>query len=494
MRCVRKYSVESRLQTQVAACRKAVEQMSRTIHETMESLAKALEGTVRVNGDAVEILDADAVRADLIEQLAWTSTFGAGDVQESARWLIRQIAVAMGAYPASIQDLYLAAARDEYRNITTPAINVRGDTMEFAGTIFRAAQNTDTKQVLFELARSENAYTEQTPAEFASSILAGAVKYGYEGPVMIQGDHYQANRKKYLENPEAEIEAVRQHALSAIAAGYGNIDIDCSTLVDLSKATLKEQQELNSRHTAELTAAIREAEPAGLSISIGAEIGEIGTENSTVDDLNAFYAGYEEELAKLGENLAPVSKISVQTGTSHGGVVLPDGSIADVAVDFDTLGKLSEAAKSHGMGGSVQHGASTLPEEAFGRFAEVNAVEVHLATAYQNAYYDSEHFPSELLEAIYKHLDEAHGSSRKAEQTDAQFYYTTRKNAFGPFKKEMWSLPDETKQAIYAEIQPRFELVMRELGVAGQSALVDKYIKKVDVPVEAPAALKNALS
>lgn len=468
--------------------------MSRTIHENLESLVKALEGVVRVVGDEVEILDADAVRTDLIEQLAWTSAFGEGDPQESARWLVRQIAVAMGAFPASIQNLYDAAARGEYRNITTPAINVRGDSVELASTIFRAAQATDTKQVLFELAKSENGYTHQSPAEFATSILAAAVKSGWEGPVMIQGDHYQANRKKYAEDPAAEIEAVRQHAVSAIAAGYGNIDVDCSTLVDLSKPTLKEQQELNSKHTAELTAAIREVEPEGMTISVGAEIGEIGTENSTVDDLIAFNEGYVEELNKFGSDLVGVSKISVQTGTSHGGVVLPDGTMADVAVDFETLGKLSEAARKLGMAGSVQHGASTLPETAFGRFAEANAAEVHLATAYQNAYYDSEHFPAGLLEAVYKHLDEAHASARKSDMTDAQFYYTTRKNAFGPFKREMWSLPDDTKAKIYAEIQPRLEMVMRELGVAGQSALVDEHIKEVKVHVPAPDALKAAVS
>lgn len=468
--------------------------MSRTVHEEMRTLVAALEGIVRVVDDEVEILDANGVRSDLIEQLAWTSSFGEGDVQESARWLIRQIAVAMGAYPASIQDLYDAAARGDYHNVTTPAINVRGDSVEFASTIFRAAQATDTKQILFELAKSENGYTHQSPSEFASSILAGAVKSGWEGPVMIQGDHYQANRKKYAENPEAEIEAVRQHAIKAIAAGYGNIDIDCSTLVDLSKPTLKEQQALNSRHTAELTAAIREVEPEGFTISVGAEIGEIGTDNSTVDDLLAFHEGFVEELNKLGTDLVGVSKISVQTGTSHGGVVLPDGTMADVAVDFETLGKLSAAAKRLGMSGSVQHGASTLPEEAFGKFAEADASEVHLATAYQNAYYDSEHFPSDLRDAVYAHLSEAQASSRKEGMTDAQFYYTTRKNGFGPFKKEMWSLPDETKAAIYAEIQPRFELVMRELGVAGRSDLVDTYIKEVKVHVPAPAALTEAVS
>ncbi len=454
--------------------------MAGTIHDDMTSLLKTLDGIVRVEGDGVEVLDREALRSGLIDDLAWTATFGSGDVQESARWLIRTIAPAVGAFPASIHDLYMAAARNEYRNVTTPAINVRGDAVEFAGTIFKAAQATGTKQVLFELAKSENGYTFQTPAEFATSILAAAIKVGWEGPVMIQGDHFQANAKKYAADPKAEIEAVRKHAKDAIAAGYGNIDIDASTLVDLSQPTLSEQQKPNYVHTAELTAAIREAEPEGLTISIGGEIGEVGKYNSTVEDLEAFMDGYTRELATYGD-ITGLSKISVQTGTSHGGTVLPDGTIADVAVDFDTLGKLSEAAKTYGMGGSVQHGASTLPESAFGKFAQANAVEVHLATAYQNAYLDSEHFPADLREKMYAHLAEHMADERKPDMTDAQFYYTTRKKVFGPFKKELWSLPQETKDAIYGELQPRFELVMRELGVAGRADLVDTYITPVKV-------------
>jgi fructose/tagatose bisphosphate aldolase len=466
--------------------------MAGHIHDNLDSLIARLDGFVRVEGDGVEILDAEGVRTNLIDDLSWTATFGSGEAQEAARWLIRSIAPAVGAFPASIHDLYMAAARGEYHNVTTPAINVRVDTVEFAATIFRAAQATDTKQVLFELAKSENTYTHQTPAEFATSILAAAIKAGWQGPVMIQGDHFQANPKKYAADPKAEIEAVRKHAIEAIKAGYGNIDIDSSTLVDLDRPTLLEQQEPNYVHTAELTAAIRENEYPGMTISIGGEIGEVGKFNSTVDDLDAFMQGYQQELAKYGD-LVGLSKISVQTGTEHGGTVLPDGSIAEVAVDFETLGKLSEAAKKYGMGGSVQHGASTLPEEAFGKFAQADAVEVHLATAYQNAYYDSAHFPQELREEIYAHLAEHNANERKDGQSDAQFYYTTRKKGFGPFKRQLWSLPQETKDAIYAELQPRFELVMRELGVAGRSDLVDTYVKRVDIPVQAPDALTAAL-
>lgn len=465
----------------------------------LDSLRGALDGVARVEGDGVEIQDADAFRQQLLDKLAHTAVFGDGDVQAAARWLIRSAAPRLGAFPASIHDLYMAAGRGEYANRTAPAINVRGMTYDIAGAIFRAAQATDTKIVLFELARSEMSYTWQRPGEYASSVLAAAIKEGHQGPVFIQGDHYQANAKKYATDPEGEIDSVRRLAAEAIGAGYFNVDIDASTLVDLSYPTLAEQQRANYERTAELTLAIRAVEPEGVTVSIGGEIGEVGKENSTVADLDAFMQGYQTELELHGEaagkHLTGISKISVQTGTSHGGVVLPDGSIADVSVDFETLAALSEAAKkTWGIGGAVQHGASTLPEEAFNRFAEANAVEVHLATAFQNRLLDSAHFPAELKEAMYAHLAANHADERKPGMTDAQFYYTTRKRVFGPFKTQLWGLPAETRAALMAELQPMYELIMQRLGVAGSSELVDRIVKPAVVSVPAPESLTAAVA
>ncbi|GIT65170.1 MAG: hypothetical protein Ct9H300mP23_07970 [Nitrospinota bacterium] len=61
-----------------------------------------------------------------------------------------------------------------------------------------------------------------------------------------------------------------------------------------------------------------------------------------------------------------ISKISIQTGTSHGGVPLPDGTVAEVNLDFDTLEILSgNFTGKLWTGGAVQHGASTLPLDLF---------------------------------------------------------------------------------------------------------------------------------
>jgi fructose/tagatose bisphosphate aldolase len=467
-----------------------------SVYSDISALKTGLGDVLRVEPDGVDVMDARAVRDTLIDPLVQTAVFGDREVRDASRWLIRAIAPALGAFPASIHDLYMAAGRREYSNITTPAINVRGMAYDVARNIFQAMAATDTKQVLFELARSEMGYTDQRPGEYASVILAAAIREGYEGPVMIQGDHYQANADAFAEDPDQEIGAVRDLAIEAIHAGYGNIDVDASTLVDLDRDTLVEQQRDNYVHTAALTRAIREAEPEGVTISIGGEIGEVGKQNSTVDDLEAFMTGYLEEMHRhsddVGRDLPGISKISVQTGTSHGGVVLPDGTIQEVSVDFDTLAALSAVSKDrYGMGGAVQHGASTLPEDAFGKFTEADAVEVHLATGFQNIILDHESFPDDLRRRIHDWLAENRASERKSGQTDAQFFYNTRKRSFGPFKVDFWSLPEEVKAAIGDELRERFALIMRMLNVAGNAHLVDQHIRRVDVPLFAPISLLN---
>ena len=153
--------------------------------------------------------------------------------------------------------------------------------------------------------------------------------------------------------------------------------------MDLSKPNITEQQRLNFEFAAEFTSYIRTLEPKGITISVGGEIGEVGKKNSTVEELKAFMDGYNGTLFAKGKGLKGISKISVQTGTTHGGVPLPDGTIAKVKLDFDTLKNLSRVAiDEYGLSGAVQHGASTLPADAFDKFPETGTAEVHLATEF----------------------------------------------------------------------------------------------------------------
>ncbi|MFH1678074.1 MAG: class II fructose-bisphosphate aldolase, partial [Candidatus Omnitrophota bacterium] len=385
------------------------------------------------------------------------------------------LAYKKGVYPSSINQLYLARGREEFSpDFTVPAINLRTLTLDLARAIFRVAKRNNAGAFIFEIARSEMGYTSQPAIEFSSCILAAAVAEGYRGPVFIQGDHFQVNAKKFIQNPEQEIEGLKTFINQAVEAGFYNIDIDSSTLVDLSKKDIKKQQYLNYNTCAGITQFIRRIQPRGVEVSVGGEIGEVGGKNSTAEELRAFMSGFKQRLrkGKLG-----ISKLSVQTGTSHGGVVLPDGSIAKVNIDFDTLRDLSRIARQEfGLSGCVQHGASTLPSEAFHKFVEVETSEVHLATEFQNMVYDNEHFPQDLRNRIYDWIKQNLFAEKKDGETQEQFIYKTRKKALGPFKKEIMNLPQETRDAIVASIEEKFDFLFKQLNVINTKELTDKYI------------------
>jgi len=387
---------------------------------------------------------------------------------------IFDLAYKKGIYPSSIHEFYIARGRGEFRGFTVPAINLRSMTYDLAKAIFRGAKRNNSGAFIFEIAKSEMGYTNQPPLEYSAVVLAAAIKEGFSGPVFIQGDHFQVSAKKFQENPEKEIEGLKALISEALAAHFYNIDIDSSTLVDLSQPEVKKQQSNNYEVCAKLTQFIRRIEPRGITVSVGGEIGEVGHKNSTAEELRAFMEGYKERLRK---GLTGISKISIQTGTSHGGVVLPDGTVAQVKLDFDTLKNLSEIArKEYGLAGAVQHGASTLPAEAFHKFAECETAEVHLATEFQNMLYESRHFPAELKTKMYEWLKTNAISEKAADETEDQFIYKTRKKALGPFKKEIMGLEQETRNAIAKEIEEKFDFLFKQLNAVNNKELVDKYI------------------
>ncbi|MCX5834458.1 MAG: class II fructose-bisphosphate aldolase [Deltaproteobacteria bacterium] len=463
------------------------------VYTSVDSLKKGISGILQVDGNSVRVLNEEKLRTSLIDDLIYTAVFSPDEsVKETACWIIRRAGAALGILPSSIQSLYEAMGRGEVSGFTVPAINLRGLTYESARAVFRVALRGKVGPFIFEIARSEIGYTEQRPAEYAAAVTAAAIKSGYRGPLFLQGDHFQVSAKKFTVDPLKEVGAVKDLVREGIQAGFYNIDIDSSTVVDLSKSTVEDQQRDNAAIAAEITAMVREIEPRGIAISVGGEIGEVGGKNSTVEELRAFIQGYRRELATKGKGLKGLSKISVQTGTSHGGVVLPDGSIAKVKLDFDTLETLSKAArKEFGMSGAVQHGASTLPDEAFDNFPKRGTAEVHLATAFQNMIYDHAFFPADLRSRIYDYIRAELAGEKGLKDTDEQFIYKTRKKGFGLFKKDMWNLPPDVLKGIGKELEDKFYFLFEKLNVLNTSDAVRKFVQPVDVPVPTPPSLSG---
>jgi len=456
----------------------------------IDDLKRALKGVLAFSKDkGVEVENQGALRAQGIDRLVYNAVFHDDEaVRALARWLIRGAAVALGSGPASIQGLYDAMGRGEAGQFTTPALNLRGMTYDAARAAFRAALRNQAGALVFEIARSEIGYTFQRPGEYAAVVLAAGIKEGWKGPVFIQGDHFQFTPKKWKADAKGERKAIEDLIEEALAAGFFNIDIDSSTLVDLSFPTLREQQKVNYELAAELTAFIRKRQPRGVEISVGGEIGEVGKKNSTPEEFTAYMEGYKEHLAAHdGGALRGISKISIQTGTSHGGVPGPDGKVIEVKLDFGALSAIGTLARQkYGMSGAVQHGASTLPDELFHKFPECQTSEIHLATGFQNLMFDHPAWPKALRDRQNEWCRKNCQDEAKAGETEEQFLYKTRKKTYGPFKKDMWDLGDEVKQPLFADLERKFEFLLKQLKAGGTRAVVDRFVKVPAIVAPAP--------
>jgi fructose/tagatose bisphosphate aldolase len=354
---------------------------------------------------------------------------------------------------------------------------------DFSRSIFRTAQKLNTGSFIFEIAKSEIGYTFQQPHEIVAVILGAAIRENHTGPVFIQGDHFQVNAKNFHNNKDKEISGLKKLIQKGIEAGFYNIDIDTSTLVDLSKSTVVEQQRANFEVGVELTKYIRALEPEEITISVGGEIGEVGKENSDENELRAYLDNFNELLDRENKGARSISKISIQTGTSHGGVPGPDGKVVEVNLDFECLENLSRIARQdYGLAGAVQHGASTLPRDLFNKFPELETAEIHLATDFQNMIYDNELFPEDFKKEIYVHLRKKFASEKKETDTDEQFIYKTRKKGFGEFKSKFWELSNEIRTEIGSHLQKKVEHLFTQLKVKDTLEVTKRTTPLVKVP------------
>jgi fructose/tagatose bisphosphate aldolase len=285
--------------------------------DVVKEILDAVDNSLQIQQGVVKVSNPSVFR-EKVQKLAEISALGSGEKQGLARYLTRAAALDLGIIPASIHDLYMARGRGEApTTFTVPAINLRALSFDAARIIFRVAKSMDASALIFEIARSEIGYTDQRPAEYVTSVLAAAIAEDYKGPVFIQGDHFQVSAKRYGTNPDTEVQAVEDLIKESIAAGFFNIDVDTSTLVDLDKPSVPAQQAVNTELSARLTAYIRKMEPKGVTISVGGEIGEVGGRNSTEEELRAYIEGFRQDLNKQGTGMTGLSKISIQTGTSR---------------------------------------------------------------------------------------------------------------------------------------------------------------------------------
>lgn len=448
------------------------------LYKNFNDLVKKIGQFALFSKDKIYLIHSTEIHPKLLDELVYNLSLNKNKkIKEAIFVFLRELARKKGIFCSSIYPLYQARVERKCKGFTVPAINFRGFTYYAAQAFFKEAIKKRVGAFILEIARSEIDYTNQSPKEYVGVILAAAIKENFKGPIFFQGDHFQVRIEEYKKDPKKELDALKNIIRKAIQAGFYNIDLDASALVDSTKKKISQQQKLNYEISAELTRYIRRIEPKGITISIGAEVGRIGGKITTPRELRSFLDNYKRKLTSYSKDLIGISKIAVQTGTVHGGIVLSDGKIGSMKVDFRTIRKLSEIAqKEYKLAGIVQHGASTLPDKIFSKFPKVGVLEIHLATAFQNVIFDN--FPESLKEKIYRWIKKNFQSEKKPNWTDEQFIYKLRKKSWGHFKKEILDLPNRIKEKICLILEKRFDFLFKALKVENTENLVRKYVRE----------------
>ena len=457
--------------------------------QSVKEMTDAVKPAATVLSDRVSVTDAGAVTGDLVDRLVWTSVFGQdAELRGTARWIVRSLAAAAGIRPASIHDLYMAMGRGDAGGFTVPAINVRAMAYDTARAVIRAAKKLNAGAFIFEIARSEIGYTEQRPHEYAAVVLGAALREGFTGPLFIQGDHVQTNAKKYNSpDRDKELDGLRALIKEEIAAGFYNIDIDTSTLVDLDKPTLPEQQEVNVNLAADFTAFIRKHEPQGVTVSVGGEIGEVGGKNSDVHELHAYMDGFNAALKTRGANLVGLSKISVQTG--HGARRLHQRRrhAADGREDRSEDARGAVARRAQGLR-SRRRGAARRVDAAARGVRRVPARR-RLRDSPRDRFPEhglrAPQFPADLKAEMYAWIRENAVEERKPKDTEEQFIYKARKKAIGPFKQRMWSIERRRRAARSASrSRSASSFLMKQLKINDTADVVSRFVKCRSSPLD----------
>ena len=162
-------------------------------------------------------------------------------------------------------------------------------------------------------------------------------------------------------------------------------------------------------------------------------------------------------------------------------------------IDLKTLEELSRVARTdYHLAGAVQHGASTLPPDAFDAFPRVGACEIHLATDFQNMVYEHPQFPVALKDEMYAWVRENAAEERKPKDTEEQFIYKARKKAIGPFKRQMWSIDEAARRAIGQSLEERFTFLMKQLKINDTAAIVSQLVRVPEIPIDRVAEIVAA--
>ncbi|MBI3655706.1 MAG: hypothetical protein HY232_04705 [Acidobacteria bacterium] len=446
---------------------------------SLNDLKDHLQDCVSINGTSFTLRSRRLFVERHLDDLVFESIF---NEDAALRKRIRQLIHAVGRechiIPASMQRFYEARATSALGGMTIAAIGLPTLSYDLACAVFRAAGRLRVGGFAFSLSRDELETTGQSFDEFAAVIIAAALRERWQGPVFLLASRLQADARHFVARPAGEMSALRQLIDDALRAGFYNIDLDTSPLIDKGCSTLSEQLYRNYAQSAELTAYIRRVEPRGVTVSVGATLGAAGDRNSTEEDLNSFMAGYNKALAAGRYGAKGLCKIVVQTCKQAYGVPLPDGQIVSLSLDMNLLRRLSYRARADfGLAGAVQQVSADWPLDIYDRFVNTDTAEIHLSDVVQDIVLEGLHLHSSLHAEMDRFLKRECANQWSDGMTEAAFLHRMRGRAWKAFKQPLWELSRAPRLEISALLESRIQIIFEKLGLSNTRELVAKTLE-----------------
>jgi len=175
----------------------------------------------------------------------------------------------------------------------------------------------------------------------------------------------------------------------------------------------------------------------------------------------------------------------VQTGTAHGGFINADGTLRmDVKIDLQTLAELSRVAREdYRLAGAVQHGASTLPPEAFDAFPRVGACEIHLARTSRTWCTSTRSSRRSQARDVRVGARQRPGGAQADGHRGAVPLQGAQEGA-RPVQAEDVELDDEARRAIGRTLEEQFTFLMTKLKIPGTAPVVARFVKAPAVAID----------
>jgi len=313
-------------------------------------------------------------------------------------------------------------------------------------------------------------YTGLTPAGYSKRTREAADDVGFD-IWALHGDHITIK-----EGTEEEMRETKKLVKAQIEAGYTSFAIDGSHLFNFQGRDLREELAENIRVTTEMARFIQK-EMGDREYGLEVEVGEIGRK----DEEGMVLTRPEEAVTfikALHENGVNPYVLAIANGSTHGNIYDENGNlVAQVSIDVPRTRAVAKALRDNGLRvGIAQHGITGTPREFINtQFPKGDIIKGNVGTFWMNLVWEVfKVYEPELYKDIWDWTVDTYGTKMPGKK-DTEVFGKSSKFAIKEFFRDIYSIHDDTVQAIEAYAYAEALTFFKAFSAGGTASLVRDY-------------------